>query len=233
MNIEIVSIQIGRAKMFDGVDDSGGDSKPWSSAIIKEQISSPVYVDYTNLVGDEQADRKHHGGVDKAILGYAARHYESWKQDLPDIPFSFGAFGENLTLDGVDESECCIGDVYSVGDCQLQISQPRQPCWKLSRRWNVPRLAIQVQKNGRTGWYYRVLQPGMIAPGMPVQLEDRPHPRFTVSFASSVMYANPRDRELDLELAACPALSESWKSTLGERALKGIEKDSGKRLYGR
>ena len=105
-----------------------------------------------------------------------------------------------------------------VSDCQLQISQPRQPCWKLARHWNLPKLPVLVQRNGRTGWYFRVLNEGVIEAGMTMELVDRPYPEYTVSWANSVMYAKPRRHKDSLRLAECPALSESWRTHLRQRA---------------
>ncbi|HAN99187.1 MAG TPA: MOSC domain-containing protein [Planctomycetaceae bacterium] len=231
--ITILSIQVGRPRQHAVAGDNRRSPSTWTSAIVKRSVTGPVAVSLTNLDGDEQADRVHHGGPDKAILGYAAANYDYWRTELPLLELDFGAFGENLTLDGIDESTCCIGDVFAIGDCRLQVSQPRQPCWKLSRRWNVRDLAARVQKSGRTGWYYRVLAPGTIRPGMTLRMVERPYPRFTIAAASGVMYRKPFDPASDRELASCPALSESWKRTLLERATSGREPDSAARLEGR
>ncbi|TWT32164.1 6-N-hydroxylaminopurine resistance protein [Thalassoglobus neptunius] len=226
---KIESIQVGRPRRYDSEGDS---SKSWTSAIGKCPVQGRVHVGLTNIAGDEQADLKHHGGPDKAVLAYAAKHYDDWNLELPDSPFRAGSFGENLTVSGFSEADCCIGDIMRIGDCELQISQPRQPCWKLSRYWNLPKLTIQVQQTGRTGWYYRVHKEGDIEAGISIELIDRPFPEFTVAWASSVMYAKPRSPDDDLRLAECPALSASWKETLHQRGMKGIEKDSSPRLNG-
>jgi MOSC domain-containing protein YiiM len=114
------------------------------------------------------------GGVEKAVLAYAAEHYPSWRSplNLPDL--SYGAFGENFTVANQTEPSICIGDIYDIGEAQVQASQPRQPCWKLSRRWRIRNLALQVQTTGQTGWYFRVLKEGIVAPGMELVLRDRP-----------------------------------------------------------
>ena len=85
--------------------------------------------------GDGQADVVKHGGLDKAVCAYPADHYPEWRRTLGITPFDFGAFGENLTIDGLDEQTVCIGDVWSLVDAQVQVSVPRSPCWKLARRW--------------------------------------------------------------------------------------------------
>ena len=226
---QIESIQVGRPRCFDGEGDS---AKPWTSAIRKQPVVGKVNVNATNIDGDEQADRKHHGGPDKAVFAYAAKHYRDWQREFPEIPFVAGSFGENLTIANCSEDNCCIGDIVQIGDCHLQLSQPRQPCWKLSRRWKLPKLAVLVQQSGRTGWYYRVLREGTIEAGLSIELVERPYPEFTVAWAISVMYAKPRSSEDDRRLSECAALSASWKRTLHNRVWNGIESDASSRLFG-
>ncbi len=216
MQPTLISIQVGHPRDYDS--DS---AKPWSSGIDKRTVKGPVCVSRTNLTGDQQADLVHHGGPDKAVLAYAFEHYSVWNAEIPSVSFAPGGFGENLTISGVNETSCRIGDVVRIGDCLLQISQPRQPCWKLSRRWNIPELAKQVQNNGRSGWYYRVLEEGSISAGDKVELVERDY-EFTVAWASSVMYSKPRNSVNDLRLANCPALSASWRETLRSR-VGGVE----------
>ena len=210
---QILSIQAGKIQIYDG---DSADS--WTSAIQKTNVATAVHVRRTGLAGDEQADLVNHGGPDKAVLAYASKHYEAWNSEFPEKYFEAGGFGENLTIADLDESSCCIGDTFRIGDCLLQISQPRQPCWKLSGRWKVPKLAVLVQQNGRTGWYFRVLKEGVIEAGIDIELVDRPHPEFPVAWANSVMYAKPRRHVDDRRLAACPALSESWRTNLEHRS---------------
>ena len=212
---QILSIQIGQIQTYNVASDSA-DS--WTSAIRKKNVSRAVHVGNTGIAGDEQADLVNHGGPDKAVLAYASKHYEAWTTEFPDMNFEAGGFGENLTVADSDESTCCIGDTFRIGDCLLQISQPRQPCWKLSGRWDLPKLAVLVQQNGRTGWYFRVLKDGVIEAGMTIELVDRPYPEFSVAWANSVMYAKPRQYEDDRRLAECPALSKSWRTNLEQRA---------------
>ena len=212
---QVLSIQIGQIQEF---AVAGDPADLWTSAISKTKVSEAVHVGHTGIAGDEQADLVNHGGPDKAVLAYASKHYEKWNAEFPDMNFESGGFGENLTVADIDESTGCIGDTFRISDCLLQISQPRQPCWKLSRRWNLPELTVLVQQNGRTGWYYRVLKEGVIEAGMGIELVDRPFPEFSVAWANSVMYAKPRRHEDDLRLAECPALSRSWRTNLEHRA---------------
>ena len=221
----ILSIHSGRVQAFGG---NRGDSESWTSAIRKAKVSGAVQVQQSGLVCDEQADLVHHGGPDKAILAYAAQHYDQWNAEFPDKCFEAGGFGENLTVADLDESQCCIGDTFRVGDCVLEISQPRQPCWKLSRRWDLPRLAVLVQQNGRTGWYLRVLKAEQIEAGMTLELIARPFPELSVEWANTVMYAKPRRPTDDHRLSQCAALSEAWRADLERRSLSataGIDKN--------
>jgi MOSC domain-containing protein YiiM len=211
----ILSVHTGRVQTLGGGSD---DSESWKSAIRKHRVSGAVQVQQTGIVDDEQADLVHHGGLDKAILAYAAKHYDQWNAEFPDKHFEAGGFGENLTVADLDESQCCLGDRFRVGDCVLEISQPRQPCWKLSRRWDLPRLAVLVQQNGRTGWYLRVLNGGQIEAGMTLELMARPFPELTVKWANTVMYASLRRPADDQRLAQCPALSEAWRTDLAKRS---------------
>ena len=212
---QVLSIQIGQIERF---DVAGDPADSWTSAIRKMTVSRAVHVGHTGITGDEQADLVNHGGTDKAVLAYASEHYEAWNAEFPDMNFEAGGFGENLTVADIEESTCCIGDTFRIDDCLLQISQPRQPCWKLSGSWNFPKLAVLVQQNGRTGWYFRVLKEGVIEAGMTIELVNRPYPEFSVAWANSVMYAKPRRHEDDRRLAECPALSESWRTNLEQRA---------------
>ena len=110
------------------------------------------------------------------MLAYSADHYPKWRDELrmPDMPF--GAFGENLTIAGLSEESVCIGDIFRIGEVTFEVSQPRQPCWKLARRWRMHELTGLVVRNGRSGWYLRVLEEGWIEAQMPVDADRAPQP---------------------------------------------------------
>src|SRR5690606_15630671 len=148
------------------------------SAIAKTPRSGPVRIGELGLDGDEQGDRRVHGGVDKAVHHYPFEHYARWRAELGPLPVlaAPGAFGENLSSAGLDESNVCLGDRYALGSVVLEVSQGRQPCWKLNDRFGVRDMARRVQDTGRTGWYYRVLQPGVARAGDTLQLLERPCP---------------------------------------------------------
>lgn len=216
----IVTIQIGQPATYADDNAADGRERNWTTAFFKTPVAGAVFAGRMNLEGDCQADREHHGGIDKAVLAYSADHYAWWHEQLqhPDLPY--GGFGENLTIAGLTEETVCIGDRWQAGDVVFEVSQPRQPCWKLSRRWRIDRLAQQVVASGKSGWYLRVLAEGPIAAGMELRLVERPHPAWTVARASEVMHHCKHDLAAAAELAALPPLAASWKATLGERLQK-------------
>jgi MOSC domain-containing protein YiiM len=156
------SIQVGMPTSYGSEDAANVHDKPWTTGFFKQPIEGLVFVGKTNIAGDGQADLYNHGGVDKAVLAYSADHYPKWREELrlPEMPH--GAFGENLTIAGLNEGSVCIGDIFRIGPVTFEVSQPRQPCWKLARRWRMHELTGLVVRNGRSGWYLRVLEEGWI-----------------------------------------------------------------------
>ena len=213
----IVSIQVGRPTAYDFEHEADGRSRSWTTAFFKSPIAGSVRVGRLGIAGDGQADLKNHGGVDKAVLAYSADHYPAWRTllVLPDMPL--GGFGENLSLSGIDENAVCIGDRWQAGEVLFEVTQPRQPCWKMSRRWRISDLAAQVIANGKSGWYLRVLAEGEIAGGMRLTLVERPHERWPVARASRLMNHDKQDLAAAAELAALPELSAAWKEDLQKR----------------
>lgn len=192
--------------------------KAWRSGFRKEPQDKPCWLDTQGLHGDEQADRENHGGPDKAVCVYPGEHYTNWRAIDGLREVNAGAFGENFTSRGLLEDTVCVGDIFAVGETQVQVSQPRQPCWKLARRWRIKDLAAQVERTGRTGFYLRVLQPGLVSPGDRLILRTRAHPEWTIAQCNEVMHHRKHDAALAGALAACPALSASWRKSLTARA---------------
>jgi MOSC domain-containing protein YiiM len=184
----------------------------WLSAVYKQPIKGAAYVGQEGVVGDEQADRIHHGGPDKAILAYCLAHYELWTQEIG--PIQSGSFGENLQVEGQSEDEVCIGDTYELGAALLQVSQPRQPCWKPATLLGIPDLTRQMAQKNRTGWYFRVLRQGFVEAPAELKLIDRPHADWTVGRANRLVYLNTEPEAMRLKLADLPQLSGAWRSML-------------------
>jgi MOSC domain-containing protein YiiM len=181
VNGKVISIQVGKPRAIEA-------ENPWTTGFVKTATTGPLWLATTNLDGDGQADLVHHGGPHKAVCVYPAAHYPWWRQTLGKPDLIYGDFGENFTIDGLTESDICIGDVWTIGEATVQVSQPRQPCWKLARRWDIKTLALQVQHTGRTGWYFRVLVEGLVQRGMSIKLIERPNPQWTIAAANQLMH---------------------------------------------
>ncbi|MDF0676752.1 MAG: MOSC domain-containing protein [Nitrospira sp.] len=228
----VISLQIGLPQTVGNNESPDPMDQAWTTGFFKEPTSGLIWLGQTNLEGDGQADLENHGGLDKAVNVYPIEHYPYWAQALPLLELPFGAFGENFTTQGLVESNLCIGDVFAVGESLVQVSQPRQPCWKLARRWRVNDLALRVQETGRTGWYFRVLREGHVQAGNRLVLLERHHPNWTVSTANEVMHHRIDDRKAAQELADCAYLSSRWREKLKRRALSGIPENIASRLEG-
>lgn len=222
---------IGKPKTVGDPNAKKPMDKEWTSGIFKEPTQQPVWLSKVGLEGDGQADLKNHGGPEKAVFVYPAGHYEYWQIELNNKLIQAGAMGENFSTVGLDESNVCIGDLYEVGDAIVQVSQPRQPCWKPARRFKIVDLALQIQKSGRTGWYYRVIKEGTINEKDTFKLVERPYPDWTIARCNEVMHEKKDDLEATAQLAACEYLAPNWIDTLTKR-LKGESKSIEKRVYG-
>ena len=212
----IAEVRIGRAKSF-----GPGTAR---SAIDKHPVTTSLLATALGLEGDEQADLRHHGGADKAIHAYSAEHYPKWAHDLPEAANQFrtGGFGENLVVEGATEAGLCLGDRWRVGNALLEVSQGRQPCWKLNIRFDVPDMARRVQTTGRSGWYFRVIEPGHIKAGDHASLEERPAPDWPLTRVTELFYKDKLNCPALIAFAALPGLPESWR-TLAERRLRSGE----------
>jgi MOSC domain-containing protein YiiM len=189
----------------------------WHSAFFKEPVAGPLLLTTTNLVGDRQADPRVHGGPEMAVLAYSADHYPKWREELGITEMGPGGFAENFTIGGQDELTVCIGDVYRVGSATVQVSQPRGPCYKISYRWKRPDLLGRCESNGRSGWYLRVLEEGMVEAGQAVELLERPNPAWSIRRAADVFQARRKRVAEALELAR----TEGYAGRPAERILAG------------
>ena len=157
------------------------------TAIFKEPVHVRVRVGRLNLEGDRQADLTVHGGPDKAVYAYDLSGYEHWRRELSrELPY--GQFGENLTVEGMPETEVSIGDVYRIGTALLQVTQPRSPCGKLIMKMGLPHFAKDFLASGRTGFYLRVLEEGELNAGDAIELVSRDPKRVTVERMTRLTY---------------------------------------------
>lgn len=193
--------------------------KEQQSGINKMPIDGPVRLGKLGLAGDEQADLVNHGGPDKAVCVYSYNHYPHWEQVI-GLSLPYGSFGENFTISDMLEDEVCIGDTFSIGRAVVQVSQPRQPCWKLAMRWGLDALPLLVTETGATGFYFRTVTDGDVLPGDTLRLLERHPAKFTVAEANRIMHHDKKDADGIRSVLAVDALSASWVQTLTARLAK-------------
>ena len=157
--IKLLSIQVGRPRKVNW------RRRIVTTGIYKDQVEGRIKLGRSNLVGDEQADLRVHGGWDKAVYVYPSEHYAFWRTELPGVPLPYGMFGENFTTEGVDERSIRIADRFRIGGAVVEITQPRLPCYKLGVRFGRPDMPQRFHASGRCGFYLSVLEEGDVGPG--------------------------------------------------------------------
>lgn len=206
-----------------------GKTEP--TGLFKTSITEPLFLTKTGFIGDEQADLIHHGGEDKAVCVYAAEHYPYWEEIFQE-KLSVAAFGENLTVEGMLEKDMHIGDTFRIGEAVVQISQPRQPCYKLIARYGINHLLTQMQEKSYTGFYFRVLKEGLVSVHDEIKLIERDSSQVSIDFANEIMHQDRTNREGMKRILAVDALSKSWRATFTKR-LEGEQTDTLARLQGK
>ncbi len=190
--------------------------KEVATAIFKEPVSGPVFLSRLNFAGDEQADKVNHGGLDKAVCVYSLDRYPYFEKVL-GRRLDCGAFGENVTVSGVDEEGVCIGDVFQLGEAVVQVSQPRKPCFKVALKWDLPDLPLQMEQTGYTGFYLRVLAEGWVAPDSELKLQQRQPKAVTIAFLNHIRYHDKTNGEAIRRILEVEELAESWRTVFEKR----------------
>jgi MOSC domain-containing protein YiiM len=173
--MRIVSVNVGRPQEI----RPGGQLV--RTSIFKAPVDGRVRVRTLNIDGDEQSDLTVHGGPDKAVYLYPSEHYAYWQAQLPDLSFPWGAFGENLTIEGLLEDEVCVGDHLRIGTAEFVVTQPRMPCYKLSVRFDRKDMVKRFYRSGRNGFYVSVFQEGDIGVGDVVELHPAAGERLSIA----------------------------------------------------
>lgn len=194
-----------------------GDSRP--TAMFKAPVAGRAVIGMDGLAGDQQADRRVHGGPDKALHHFPAETHARLAQRFPEAAGTLGpgTLGENLSTSGADETAVCIGDVYALGTARVQLCQPRQPCWKIEARHGVEGMTQAIAEAGMAGWYYRVLETGTVAVGDTIELLDRPPGAPTLAAFWALIHAHRPDPEALLAVRHTPGLSANWWDKLDQR----------------
>ena len=170
------------------------------TGIFKAPVKEAIFLQTDSVLGDSIADRRVHGGIHKACYLYSADHYPFWKSRYPGLVWNPGMFGENLTIEGLDENNLQIGNRYRLGTALVEVSMPREPCYKLGIRFGTQKILKEFIAAGRPGTYVRVLQPGKVAAGDGMVLEKASENRLTVADCFRLYYEQPKNRQL-LQLA--------------------------------
>lgn len=193
-----------------GAIGAGAEREP--SAIAKVRTAGPLRLGRSGLAGDTVADRRHHGGPEKAVCVYPAVRYAAWRERY-GRDLRRPAFGENLLVAGADEADTCVGDRIALGTAVVQVSQPRVPCHKPALFTGEARLTSDLVTTGWTGWYLRVLEPGAVTEGDTIALVERTEGALDVLTLNRVRYG-PRDADALRAAARTPALMDAWREAL-------------------
>ena len=186
------------------------------TGIYKTPVSGSVRVGTLNLEGDEQADLTVHGGVNKAVYAYPSEHYEYWRRQYPSLKLEWGAFGENLTTEGLLEAAAGIGDTLQIGSARFVVVQPRLPCYKLAGKFGDKNILQTFTDSGRSGIYFAVIKEGHLQSGDSISWTTRMESPFTIADAMRLyngqnLPPDLLDRALELKV-----LTESWRRTILE-----------------
>ncbi|WP_312629247.1 6-hydroxyaminopurine reductase [Scandinavium sp.] len=204
------------------------------SAIAKLQVDGELELTERGLVGDEQAEKKIHGGPDRALCHYPREHYAAWAREFPEQAdlFCAPAFGENLSTEGLTEKNVFIGDIFRWGDALIQVTQPRSPCFKLNYHFGISDFSSLMQSSGKMGWLYRVIVAGKVSTEQPLVLVSRLS-NVSVYGAAAIAWYTPYDDEQYHRLLSAAGLSVSWTRTMQKRRLNGQIEDNSRRLWGK
>lgn len=176
------------------------NGKETMTGIYKHPVDEALFLDVEDVQGDTVVDRRYHGGTHKACYLFSTENYPYWKEKYPLLDWNWGMFGENLTIEGLDESQLRIGSIYKLGDALVQITQPREPCYKLGIRFGNQDILKQFKDHGFPGAYLRILEPGIVSVGDSMKLVKESKSTLTVQQFYNLLFSKTKDQGV-LELA--------------------------------
>jgi len=211
------------------------------TAIDKQPVNTKVYLSLEGFTGDQCADKRHHGGLERALHHYPLEHYAYWQEKYGDkyvekyadkVNWQAAGMGENLSSLGMTEDTVFLGDRYQWGEAIIEVSQPRSPCFKLNKRWGIDTLSVDMQNNSRCGWLYRIIQPGLVSVNEPLQLITRVVNAMTIREVCQAFFEQPLNNDGLLQLMQQTTLSDSWMDKVVQRLETGKVENWRFRLLG-
>lgn len=209
--MRVVSVNIGEPRVIQLND------KEELTGYFKKPLDIPIVLGFENVMNDFVSDRVNHGGVDKACYLYSSDHYEFWKMKYPDLDWDYGMFGENVTVAGLNESELFIGDVLEIGGAVVQVTQPRQPCYKMGVKFGESTIIKEFIEAPYPGIYVRVLQEGSIQKGDEIRLVKKGSDDFSVLRVFKLLYQKESDSNEIEKLKSDPFVLTSIKNKLSKK----------------
>jgi MOSC domain-containing protein YiiM len=193
-----------------------GGGKKIITGFFKKPINEKIFLDELGFRGDGVGDARIHGGKDLAVCAYFVDHFPHWKTEL-DIEIKPGAFGENLSLAGINETQINIGDIYRLGEAEIEVSQPRQPCHKLNKVFDLQSMACKVQTTGYTGCYFRVKKTGWVEPDSVLEKTQDGSGKISVEMVNVLMFKEKKNPDLLNNVVCLQELSEEWRTKFRKR----------------
>lgn len=215
--MKIISIQVGLPREVEW------QGKLVSTGIFKDPVPGPLLLRGFNLAGDGQADLSVHGGERKAVYGYGADAYPWWKKTIPGTDFPWGAFGENLTFAELDEKKICAGDIYRLGSAELQVTEPRFPCFKLGIKYGDMKVIKTFLDSRRSGVYFRIHKEGMVDRGDELQLLHGDPARVSIYDFYNGYNEKTKDRALLKQFLKVKSLTPRWRGKFEELLKRATE----------
>jgi len=213
--MKILSVNVGKPRQIQW------QGQLITTGIFKYPVNESTLIRKMNVAGDKQADLRVHGGKFKAVYAYAAEHYNYWKKLLPAVEFSWGVFGENLTVEGgLLEDKVFIGDIFRIGSAELKVTQPRLPCFKLGARFQRQDMVRLFLDSKRTGIYFQVLQEGEIISGDSIELIQQDSNKFSVADVTRLYAFDKQDYKTLERAVQVDSLPEDWRVYFEKRLEK-------------
>jgi MOSC domain-containing protein YiiM len=209
MRVESLSVGLPQEVEWDGY--------PVLTSIFKAPVNRRLRVTTLNFEGDQQSDLTVHGGIDKAVYAYPSEHYEYWRGELPGVELPWGSFGENLTTEGLLETEVRIGDRFRVGSADFIVTQPRMPCFKLGIRFGRMDMVKRLLKSGRTGFYFAVTTEGEVGAGDSIEPIARAEESLTVADVVNLYTVDSKNQELLRRAVQSSTLPDPWREYFRKR----------------